>query len=104
MSAQNANLRVRTKMAQVVVTMKIMPDNPEVDLAKLREEAEKKTKEFGGDVGKVEEEPVAFGLKSLNVLFVMDENQGSTESLEKSVAEIEGVASVEITDVRRAVG
>ena len=53
---------------------------------------------------KIEEQPIAFGLKALNIIFVMDEAKGSTEPLEDSVSDIEGVQSVEITDVRRAVG
>ena len=48
--------------------------------------------------------PIAFGLKALDILFVMDEAKGSTEELEKTVSQIEGVESVEVPDVRRAVG
>ncbi len=34
----------------------------------------------------------------------MDEAKGSTEKLEEDVEGIEGIKSVEITDVRRAIG
>ena len=92
-------------MAQVIVTLKIMPKSPEVDLAKITEEAKSKITDFAGagDM-KIEEKPVAFGLKSLNIIFVMDESKGSTDSLEDSISEIEGVQSVEVSDVRRAIG
>ncbi|MFC1733256.1 elongation factor 1-beta [candidate division KSB1 bacterium] len=91
-------------MAKVIVTMKIMPKSPETDLKAIEEKATKLIAEFGGEVGKVEEEPVAFGLKALKLYFVMEEDIGSTESLENDVAEVEGVNSVEVIDVRRAIG
>lgn len=91
-------------MANVVVTMKIMPESPDVDLNKIQSSAKKKIQDFGAEVGKVEEQPVAFGLKALIIIFVMDESKGSTEKLEDQVAEINGVRSVEVTDIRRAIG
>jgi len=92
-------------MANVVVTLKIMPESPEVDLSKIEVEAKKKIEDFAGKGDtKTEQIPVAFGLKSLNIIFIMDESKGGTEPIEDSVADIEGVKSVEVSDVRRAVG
>lgn len=92
-------------MAQVVVTLKIMPENPEVDLDKVQAEALEKIKAFAGPGDtKTEQIPMAFGLKSLQIIFIMDEAQGSTEPLEEDLSKIKGVNSVEVTDVRRAVG
>jgi len=91
-------------MAQVIITLKIMPSGVDTDLGKIEEEAKDKISEFGGEVGKREEEPVAFGLKALKLIFVMDEGLGSTESLEEQISKIKGVQSVDVTDVRRAVG
>ena len=92
-------------MAQVVVTLKIMPESPEIDLAAIETEAKNKISDFsqGGDM-KIEQEPIAFGLKALKVMFVMDESKGSTDSLEESIKSISGVNSVEVVDVRRAIG
>lgn len=81
-----------------------MPESVDVDLNKVKEEAKEKIAEFGGEVGKEEEEPIAFGLKALNLIFVMDESIGSTESLEEEISKLKGVQSVEVTDVRRAIG
>jgi len=91
-------------MAQVIITFKIMPTSPEVDLDGIKEKASKMIDEFGGEVGKVEIEPVAFGLNALILIFVMDESQGSTQELEDQIAEIEEVNSIDVTDVRRALG
>ena len=91
-------------MADVIITIKIMPESPETDLKAITDKTSEIVKGFGGEVGRVTEEPLAFGIKSLNIIFVNDESSGSTEPLEQKVALIEGVKSVEITDVRRAIG
>ena len=91
-------------MASVVVTLKIMPESPDTDLDKIKEQAKKEIAAFGGDVGKEEIKPVAFGLKEILLYFVMDESKGGTDKLEDKVRTISGVVSVEVTDVRRAIG
>ena len=92
-------------MASVIVTMKIMPVSPEVDMEALENSVKEKIIGFAGKTEtKTEVEPIAFGLKALKIIFVMDEAVGSTEKLENQVAEIEGVNSVEVPDVRRALG
>ncbi len=60
--------------------------------------------EFGGTVGKTELEPIAFGLKAVVFMFAMDESLGGTEELEAKIAAVQGVNSVQVTDVRRAIG
>jgi elongation factor 1-beta len=98
-------LKALTKMASVIVTFHIMPSNPEIDLSSLETKVKE---EIGISVGatefKTEINPVAFGLKALDVIFVMDESKGDTEELEKKLTTIEGIESVEVTDVRRALG
>ena len=84
--------------------MKIMPESPDVDLDGIKEKADNEIKSFGGEIGKVEKEPIAFGLTALKLICVADESKGRTEQLEENVSKIDGVSSVEITDVRRAIG
>ena len=92
-------------MANVVVTLKIMPQNIATDLSKIESESKKKIADFcSSKEFKTQIEPIAFGLKALNILFVMDESKGSTEELEEKIRHIHGVESVEVTDVRRAIG
>ena len=92
-------------MAQVVVTLRIMPKNTEVDLEELELKAKKEIVDFcSSKEFKTQVQPIAFGLRALNILFVMDESKGSTEALEQKISQINGVESVEVTDVRRAIG
>ena len=91
-------------MAKVVVTLKIMPESPDVDLDNLQKKVLKKIRDaFGDTETKVEREAIGFGLNALKILFVMDENK-KTETLENSIREIEEVQSVDVVDVRRAIG
>jgi len=92
-------------VAQAVVTMKIMPESPDVDLDGVKDKAIGIIAEFAGpgDV-KTDIEPIAFGLKALLITFVMPEELGSPDALENDITAIEGVNSFEITDVRRAIG
>ncbi|MEM4711082.1 MAG: elongation factor 1-beta [Candidatus Woesearchaeota archaeon] len=92
-------------MGTAVVTLRIMPESPETDLKKIEEKALDLITKFTDDrQKKVEIKPVAFGLKSINITFLMDEKKGDTEPLEKQIEEIEEVNSVECIDVRRIVG
>ncbi len=95
-------------MATAVVTVKIMPESPEVNLDEIKEKAQAILREFTerDDPAdqKVEIVPIAFGLKAVNITFTMDEAKGSPDVLEDKMTAIEGVQSFEVIDVRRAIG
>ena len=100
-----AGFQDRIKMARIIVTLKIMPESPETDLSLLENKIIKSIKNFAGNTEiKQEIEPVAFGLKALKIIFIMDEDLGSTEELENNINNIPGIGSVEVTDVRRTIG
>lgn len=92
-------------MASVIVTIKIMPESPEIDLTALKDSAmELIGKVYGETEARTEEEPIAFGLKALRLTFVFDESKGSPDILEDQLRNLDGVQSVETVDVRRAIG
>jgi elongation factor 1-beta len=92
-------------MANAIVTVKIMPEDPSVDLKKIEVHALKDIEHYAGKGDtKVEIEPIAFGLKAIKIIFIVDEKMGGTEGLEKTLEKIPGVNSVETIDVRRAIG
>lgn len=91
--------------AVVIVTMRIMPASPETDLEQVKAKVNAEIEKFAGKpAGKVEANPVAFGLKSLDFTFTMEEAKGSTEPLEEEIKKIEGVVNAEVTRVDRALG
>ncbi len=92
-------------MGTAVVTVKVMPKSPEIDLTEVQEEVAKIVREFAGDrETKAEIEPIAFGLKALNFIFVMDEDLGSPDVVSEKIQTLDDVQSAEISDVRRAIG
>ena len=92
-------------MANAIVTIKIMPESPSTDLEALEKKVVEYIEEFVGETETQSvTEPVAFGIKALKVTFVMDEQKGSPEELEKKISALEEVTSAETVDVRRAVG
>lgn len=99
-----AALKGQIKMGRVIVTLRIMPENPETSLELIRRKAEEIIKEEGASVGKHEIEPVAFGLNALVLYVVVSDEQGWNEDIERQIKEIDGVESVNVADVRRAVG
>ena len=91
-------------MAQVIVTFKIMPEDPDTSLDGLKGKIELEIKQFGGQIGKVDKVPVGFGLSSLNIVFIYDESIGGTDVLEEKISAISGIQSCEVIDCRRALG
>jgi len=92
-------------MANSVVTLKIMPESPAIDLVKLETNVKKFIVKYAGEgETRTSIEPIAFGLKALKIIFVVDEKKGGTDNLEKEISKIKGINSVEVVDVRRAIG
>ena len=87
-------------MGEVVATIKLMPDSPDIDIAKIKEQVEKSIPDEA-ELHKIEEEPIAFGLIALNVMVVVGDIEGGTEKVEEALSKIENVGSVEVVDVRR---
>ena len=80
-----------------------MPISPSVDMKNLQKNVEKRLKEIGAILHKVEEVPVAFGLKSL-VFMIGWKEELDPDLIETELSKIKDVNSIEITDVRRAIG
>ncbi len=91
-------------MASVIITMRIMPTDPEVNLDNIQKSANDIITKTGAKVGKVTIVPIAFGLNSIEMMFIADESKGSTDDMEAEIAKVEGINSVEVIDVRRAIG
>ncbi|WP_304046290.1 elongation factor 1-beta [Methanobrevibacter gottschalkii] len=87
-------------MGDVLTTMKIMPDSPDVDLDAIKATIESSMPE-GAKLHDMAEEPIAFGLVAIILQFITDDGEGGSEPVEEMVQSIDGVASIEITGVGR---
>jgi len=83
-------------MGKVLVTAKLFPEGPEVDLEKIKKEVKEKI-----NPEKIEEEPIAFGLVSLKIEKVIEDDGKSLEELEEKLKSISNVSQAEIVQVSR---
>ncbi len=89
-------------MGTVLVKIKMMPSSPETNLEEIKSNVKEMLEEEANNIS-FEIQPIAFGLKALIVLFAWPEEK-ELESFQESLEKIEGVNSVEVIDMRRAIG
>lgn len=82
-------------MGTVAVILRVMPESPEIDLARLKEAIRREVPA----VKDIREEPIGFGLKALVVAALVQDAGGETDALEAAIQKIPGVERAEITDV-----
>lgn len=100
----HADLKDRTNMAaKMIVTMKVMPESPEVNLENIEKQAQDMILSFGGKFLSAEKQPIGFGLVSLIIKFSADETNGS-DFFEEELKKIPGVESTQVTMMSRALG
>ena len=87
-------------MGEVVNTLKVMPESPEVDLEALKA-AITDAMPADAELHEITEEPIAFGLVAIILKFITEDGEGGSEPVEEMVQAIDGVASIEITGVGR---
>lgn len=90
------------RMGEVVATIKLLPESPDVDMEKIKEDVKRSIPDEA-ELHKIEEEPIAFGLVALNVMVVVGDAEGGTEKVEENLSKIEGVSNIEVTDIRRLI-
>jgi translation elongation factor aEF-1 beta len=90
-------------MSIAAVKIKFMPVSPEVDLEKIEKEARIVIEAEGGKNPIFEKHPIAFGLNALITLFAWPEEK-ELEELEGKLKKIENINSVQVIDIRRAIG
>ena len=88
-------------MTQVLVSIKIFPQDAPADMAALKDKV-RKTLEGKATIYKYEEEPVAFGLVALVAhVLVPEEAQGRMDEVEELLKGISGVSEVQVMVSRR---
>lgn len=84
----------------VAASVRIMPTGVEINLEEIRKSVEKIVSKYG-KLNSFEIKPIAFGLKSLEVMLLLSDKEGGMDEIEAQVAKIKGVNSVEILEVTR---
>jgi len=88
-------------MANVMVSMKIFPEDITIDLSNLREQIIESLPQ-SVSVRKFAEEPIAFGLVALIAHILMsEEKSGELEKVENAIRNIKGVSNIETFMMQR---
>jgi len=77
---------------------RVLPEGLEVDLTKLEGDIKNALPE-GARLRAAEQRPLAFGLKALHVLIVIDDKKGGADQVEDAISKVPGVQSVEIVEM-----
>ena len=85
-------------MGEVGLQYRVLPEGLEVDLEKLLADIKKALPE-GANLKASQEKPVAFGLKALHILIVMDDKKGGSEAVESAISQVPGVQSIELQEM-----
>lgn len=85
-------------MGNVIMKLRVMPSDVDVDLGKLLEKI-KNIQIEGVDIRDSAIQPIAFGLKALLLVAVMPDREGIGDKFVEEINKIEGVESVEIEDM-----
>lgn len=87
-------------MGKVAAQIKVMPQDPEIDLDDLEDRLEASLPE-GAEINGFGHDDVAFGLVALLPTVIVPDEAGGTEAVEEAFAEVEGVESVGVEEVGR---
>jgi elongation factor 1-beta len=87
-------------MGKVAAKLKVMPEDPEIDLDALQDRLEDALPE-GARINGFERDDIAFGLVALLPTVIVPDDAGGTEAVEESLNGIEGVESVAVENVGR---
>ena len=92
-------------MAKAIITFKLMPESPEVDLEPIKEKALEIAKE-AGSIGEMQakEDPIAFGLKAVLIMAMYEVEGADFDSIAAKMGVLEGVQSSEVAKMDLALG
>ncbi len=80
-----------------------MPTSPDVDMAHLQNDLNTVISKESKGEPKFEIKPFAFGLKAIEVTFMMDESKGC-DAIEEEIKKVHNVENIEVLRLDRALG
>lgn len=83
-------------MGEIGVLLKLMPEGKDTDFEKIKQEVKNRI-----EIEEIKEEEVAFGLKAVKALTLVEDAEGGTSEVEEKLQGIEGVKEIEVEDVTK---
>ena len=92
-------------MAKAIITFKLMPESPDVDLGPIKQKALAIARE-NGSIGEmqVKEDPIAFGLVAVLILAMYQVEGTEFDKIAEEMAKIPEVQSSEVARMDLALG
>lgn len=92
-------------MARAIITFKLMPESPDVDLEPIKAKAQDVAREAGA-IGQmqVREEPIAFGLKAVLIMAMYNVDETDFDGIAAQMEQIDQVQSAEVAKMDLALG
>ena len=92
-------------MAHMILTYEVRPEDGEVEYSKLEEVTKKTIENFDSSVNikSVQEKPMGFGLKAVEINFSVDEKYG-TDAIEEALLANQEVGDTVCINMSRALG
>lgn len=92
-------------MAKAIVTFKLMPESPEVDLEAIKTKALEIAQKAGA-IGQMQTkiEPIAFGLKAVLILAMYEVEGSDFDAIAERMSLIDGVQNAEVAKMDLALG
>ncbi len=92
-------------MAKAIITFKLMPESPDVNLEPIKEQAKTIAREAGA-LGEmvVKEDPIAFGLIAVLVMAMFDVEGADFDGIAEKMVRIPEVQSAEVAKMDLALG
>ena len=87
-------------MSKLVVRVKVLPADAETNLDAVSKSLSE-TIPSGMELNAISKQPVAFGLFSLLIDFIVDDSEGQMDKLEDFLGRTEGVGQVEVVTMSR---
>lgn len=85
-------------MGEVAITYRIMPESADINLSELQDKVAETSRSFAKLQG-MQEKPIAFGLSAILIRVLLEDKEGGPDAIEKALADIEGVQTVEVMDM-----
>ena len=87
-------------MSKLVVRVKVLPSDAETNLDAVSKSFSE-TIPSGMELNAVTKQPIAFGLYSLIIDFILDDSEGQMDKLEDFLMRTEGVGQFEVVTMSR---
>ncbi len=88
-------------MGTVILTMRMMPKDANVDIESWKDQVKDVISKYG-ELLSADVEPIAFGLKALKITFSLEDKEGLMDNVESELKTIEGVGELSVISMGRS--